>query len=193
MGAPTFSLLAVSLLVASPLAFAQTSTWKPDKAHSGVEFSVQHMGISKVRGHFDLSDGEVVWNDADITKSSVNIMIDVNSINTGVNPRDADLKSAAFFDVAKFPTATFKSTQITKNAGGLSIIGDLTVHGITKPVTLQVEGPTGPVNGMDKKPHVGFSATASVDRTAFDLGTKYPAAMIGNDIKLNIDLDLAKQ
>jgi polyisoprenoid-binding protein YceI len=184
--------LGVALLL-SPLSHAQTSTWTPDKAHSGVEFSILHLGISKVRGHFSLTGGEVTWNEADITKSKINITIDASSVDTNVAMRDADLKSDVFFDTAKFPTGTFSSTSISKTAGGLSIAGNLTLHGVTKPVTLQVEGPNGPVTGMDKKQHMGFSATTTVDRSAFGLGLKYPASVIGNDVKLMIDLDLAKQ
>jgi polyisoprenoid-binding protein YceI len=184
--------LGVALLFA-PLSQAQTSTWTPDKAHSGVDFSILHLNLTKVHGHFNLSGGEVIWDEADITKSKVNITIDLTSVDTNNAMRDGDLKSDTFFDTAKFPTGTFTSTSITKTAGGLSIAGDLTVHGITKPVTLQVEGPNGPVTGMDKKPHTGFSATTSLSRTDFGLGLKYPSTVIGNDVKLTIDLDLAKK
>jgi polyisoprenoid-binding protein YceI len=184
--------LGIALLLA-PLSYAQTSSWTPDTAHSAVDFSILHLGISKVRGHFVVSGGEVVWNDADITKSKVNIKIDTSSVDTGVAMRDADLKSDVFFDVARFPAGTFTSTSIKKTGAGLSIAGDLTIHGITKPVTLAVEAPTGPVTGMDKKQHMGFSATTTIDRTAFNLGLKYPSTVIGNDAKLTIDLDLAKQ
>jgi polyisoprenoid-binding protein YceI len=177
----------------SPLSHAQTSTWTPDKAHSGVDFSILHLNLSNVRGHFTLNSGEVIWDEADITKSKVNITIDLTSIDTNNSMRDGDLKSDAFFDTAKFPTGTFTSTSITKSAGGLNIAGNLTIHGITKPVTLQVEGPNGPVTGMDKKLHKGFSATATLDRTAFGLGLKYPSTIIGNDVKLTVDLDLAQQ
>jgi polyisoprenoid-binding protein YceI len=180
-------------LLLSPFAFAQTSTWTPDPAHSAVDFSILHLGISKVRGHFVVSGGEVVWNEADVTKSKVSITIDATSVDTGVGMRNDDLKSDSFFDVAKFPKGTFVSTAITKKGDGLTIAGNLTIHGITKPVTLQVEAPVGPVTGMDKKPHTGFSATTTIDRNAFNLGAKYPASVIGNDAKLTIDLDLAKQ
>lgn len=185
--------LALAATLFTPFVVGQTSTWHPDKAHSSVDFSVLHLSISKVRGHFDLAGGEVLWNQSDITKSSVTILIDLNSINTGVERRDADLKSDSFFDTAKTATATFKSTQITKTADGLSILGDLSLHGVSKPVTLRVEGPTGPVTGMDKKTHMGFSGTTTLDRSAFNLGTKYPTAVIGQQIPLTIDLDLAKE
>jgi len=185
--------LAVAALF-SPLAHAQTSTWKPDPAHSGVSFVATHLTISKVPGHFNLAGGEVDWNEADITKSKVSITIDAASVNTNNPMRDGDLKSDHFFDVAKYPTATFTSTSISKSSDGLVIAGDLTVHGITKPVTLQVTGPKGPVAGMDKKStHMGFSATTTVNRSAFNLGSMYPMMLIGDEIALTIDLDLAKQ
>ena len=186
------SALGVALLlpVLSP---AQTSTWKPDLAHSSVDFSILHLGISKVRGHFNVSGGEVVWDEKDISKSKVNITIATDSVDTQQSRRDADLKSEKFFETAKYPTGTFTSTSISKTGNGLVINGNLNLHGVTKPVTLQVEGPNGPVPGMDKKLHAGFSATTTLDRTAFNLGSTYPAAVVGNEVKLTIDLDLGKQ
>jgi polyisoprenoid-binding protein YceI len=182
-----------TLALAAPLALAQTSTWVPDKAHSSVDFSILHMSLSQVRGHFGNIGGSIVWNEGDITKSTVNVTIDVTTVDTGVAARDADLKSDHFFDVAKFPTATFVSTSVSKGGSGLTVSGNLTLHGVTKPVVLQVDGPKGPLPGMDKKQHAGFSATTTVKRTDFDIATKYPASMVGDDVNLTIDLDLAKQ
>ena len=182
-----------TLALAAPLALAQTSTWVPDKAHSSVDFSILHMSLSQVRGHFGNIGGKIVWNEGDITKSTVNVTIDVTTVDTGVAPRDADLKSDHFFDVAQFPTATFASTSVSKSGDGLTVAGNLTLHGVTKPVVLQVDGPRGPLPGMDKKPHAGFSATTTVKRTDFGIGTKYPPSMVGDDVKLTIDLDMAKQ
>ena len=187
------AILSGFLAIAAPLAFAQTTTWVPDKAHSEVDFSILHMSLSNVRGHFGNISGTVVRDAADITKSTVNITIDVTTVDTGVAARDNDLKSANFFDVAQFPTATFVSTSISKSASGLTVNGNLTLHGVTKPVTLQVQGPTGPVQGMDKKPHSGFSATTTIKRTDFGIATKYPTAVVGDDITLTIDLDVAQQ
>lgn len=187
------TLALVAALLLSPLAPAQTSTWKPDTAHSGVDFSILHLGISKVRGHFAVSGGDVTFDEKDITKSKVNITLDVKSVDTQNSMRDDDLKSDHFFDAVKFPTGMFTSTSIAKIKGGLTINGNLTVHGVTKPVVLTVDGPNGPVTGLDKKQHIGFSATTTVDRLAFGLAPSYPASVIGNDVKLTIDLDLAKQ
>jgi polyisoprenoid-binding protein YceI len=187
------ALLTGILTLAGPLALAQTSTWVPDKAHSEVDFSILHMSLSRVNGRFGNIGGAITWDEGDITKSTVNVTIDVTSIDTGVSGRDNDLKSANVFDAAQFPTATFVSTSVAKNGSGLTVNGNLTLHGVTKPVTLAVEGPTGPVPGMDHKPHAGFSATTTITRTAFGIAPKYPAAMIGDDVKLTIELDVAKQ
>jgi polyisoprenoid-binding protein YceI len=191
----TKRLLCLSGIIAmlTPLAMAQTSTWVPDKAHSDVDFSILHMSLAKVHGHFGNIGGSIVWNDADITKSTVSVTIDVTTVDTGVPGRDNDLKGANFFDVSQFPTATFVSTSVSKTANGLTVTGNLTLHGVTKPVTLTVEGPTGPINGMDHKPHAGFSATTTIKRTDFGIASKAPATMVGDDVALSIDLDLAKQ
>ena len=181
------------LFLSASLAIAQTSTWVPDKAHSGVDFSILHMGLSNVRGHFGNIGGTITLNDSDITKSAVDVTIDVSTVSTGVGQRDTDLKSPNFFDVAQFPTASFVSTGIAKNGNSLSVSGNLTLHGVTKPIVLKVEGPTGPVPGMDKKPHCGFSATTTISRTAFGIASKYPTAVVDDEVKLMIDLDVAKQ
>ena len=188
-----FSSFAATLALAAPLALAQTSTWAPDKAHSAVDFSILHLSLSNVRGHFGNIGGTIVMNESDITKSTVNVTIDVTTVDTGQPQRDADLKSPNFFDVAQFPTATFVSTSIAKKANGLTISGNLTVHGLTRPVVLQVEGPTGPLQGMDHKLHSGFSGTTTLSRAAFGIAPKYPPAIVGDEIKLTVDLDMARQ
>ena len=144
-------LFAGILCLSTSLAFGQTSTWVPDKAHSEVDFSILHLGLSRVHGHFGNVGGTIVLNESDITKSTVNVTIDVNTVDTGVAGRDTDLKGANFFDVAQFPTANFVSTGIAKSGSSLTVSGNLTLHGITKPVVLEVEGPTGPVQGMDNR------------------------------------------
>lgn len=190
----SFKLTLGALAMTVPLlAVAQTSTWTPDKAHSEVDFSILHMSLTKVHGRLGISGGQIVWNEADVTKSTVNMTIDTASVDTGVAPRDTDIKSSSLFDVAQFPTATFQSTSITKTASGLTVNGNLTLHGVTKPVVLQVEGPMGPVPGMDHKPHAGFSATTTISRASFGIGTKYPAAVLGDEVQLSIELDVVKQ
>jgi polyisoprenoid-binding protein YceI len=188
-----FALLLGTLALVAPFALAQTSTWVPDKAHSEVDFSILHMSLTQVRGRFGNIGGTVVMNESDLTKSTVNVTIDVTSVDTGVAARDNDLKSANFFDAAQFPSATFTSTSIAKSGSGLAISGNLTLHGVTKPVVLNADAPKGPVNGMDKKPHYGFSATTTLKRSDFGIASKVPTAIVGDDVTLTIDLDVAKQ
>ena len=151
-----FALITGILALAAPLALAQTSTWKSDPAHSEVDFTILHLAVSHVHGRFGHVDATIAYNAADITKSTVTATIDVTSVDTGTAPRDAHLKTDAFFDVAKFPTATFTSTSVVKNGSKLTVSGNFTVHGVTKPVVLDVDGPATPVeNGMDHKLHSG--------------------------------------
>jgi len=188
------ALLTGILALAAPLALAQTSTWKSDPAHSEVDFSIKHMSVSNVHGRFGKVAATIVLNEADITKSTVTATIDVGTVDTGEDARNTHLKTPDFFDVANLPTATFTSTSVVKKAGGLTVYGNLTLHGVTKPVTLDVEGPSGPFESpMDHKPHSGFSATTTISRTAFGIGTKFPAAIVGDDVKLTIELEVVKQ
>jgi polyisoprenoid-binding protein YceI len=188
-----FSVLAFSLTILISTAGAQTSTWVPDKAHCEVDFSVLHMSLSNVHGRFGNIGGAVVLDESDLARSSVDVTIDLNSVDTGVGARDSVLKSSSFFDVDQFPTATFVSTSVAKTSGGLTVNGNLTLHGVTKAVVLWVEGPNGPIMSMDHKPHSGFSATGSISRSAFGIASGYPTAVVGDDIKLTIDLDVIKQ
>jgi polyisoprenoid-binding protein YceI len=186
--------IAVALLgLAAPLAFAQTSTWNLDPAHSEVDFTVKHMNLSNVHGRIGIAKGAITLNEADITKSSVSVTIDMSTVDTGVSMRDNDLKGANYFDAAQFPTASFTSTSVSGTAGHLTVTGDLTLHGVTKPVTLDVEGPGGPINGMGNKQHEGYSATATVNRKDFGVGAKTGNGMVSDEVKLVIELDAAKQ
>jgi polyisoprenoid-binding protein YceI len=187
------TLVGVVLAAAAPLAMAQTSTWKTDPNHSEVDFTVKHLGITNVHGRFGKVDATLVWNEADPAKSTVQATIDVTGVDTGVPPRDNDLKSDHFFNVAQYPTATFVSTSVEKTASGLAVHGNLTLKDVTKPVVLTVEGPAGPVNGMGKKVHMGFAATTTVKRTDFGIAAAMPSAMVSDDVQLEIDLDFAKQ
>jgi polyisoprenoid-binding protein YceI len=191
------AILSGILALAAPLALAQTSAWSTDTAHSAVVFSIRHGGVSNVHGHFGGVKGTLVFNDTDITKSTVTVTIDTTTVDTGDPTRDAHLKTAAFFDVAKFPTAAFTSSGIVKNGNKLTVNGNLTLHGVTLPVSLDVEGPSTPVEGaMDRKPHSGFTATATLSRTAYGIGNGLPAAvaaMVGDEVKLTIELEIIKQ
>jgi polyisoprenoid-binding protein YceI len=176
------------------MALAQYSTWAADPAHSEVDFSIRHGGVSNVHGRFGSVAATLVYNEADVTKSTVTATIDVSTVDTGVSPRDSDLKSDSFLEVAKFPTATFTSTNVAKNGSKLTVAGNFTLHGVTKPVVLDVEGPSTPAeNAMDHKLHSGFSATTTLSRTAYGIGTKFPSSLVGDDVKLIIELEIVKQ
>jgi polyisoprenoid-binding protein YceI len=181
------------LALAAPMAMAQTSAWATDPNHSEVDFTIRHGGVSNVHGRFGGVKGTLVYNEADITKATVTVTIDTTTVDTGVEPRDTHLKSPAFFDVANFPTAAFTSSGVVKNGNRLTVNGNLTLHGVTKPVVLDVEGPSTPVEGMDHKAHSGFSATTTISRTAFGIGTSFPAVMVGDEVKLTIELEIIKQ
>jgi polyisoprenoid-binding protein YceI len=181
------------LALAAPLALAQTSTWTSDPNHSEVDFSITHLAVSNVHGRFGHVNATIAYNEADVTKSTVNATIDVSGVDTGEDARNNHLKSPDFFDVATNPTATFTSTSVTKSGTGLTINGNLTLHGVTKPVVLNADGPRGPAPGMDHKPHAGFSATTTIKRADFGIGPKFPAAVVGDDVKLDIELEVVKQ
>jgi len=187
------ALLAGILALFAPLALAQTSTWVSDPNHSEVDFGITHMSVSKVHGRFGAVNATIVYNEADVTKSTVTATIGVDTVDTGVDARNNDLKSAHFFDVASMPTATFTSTSVTKNGTKLAVAGNLTLHGITKPVVLDVEGPTQSVSDPKGKMHAGFSATTTLDRTAFNIGSQVPGAMLGDTVSLDIELEVVKQ
>src|SRR6266849_3537852 len=122
---------------------ARTQTWQIDPMHSAAQFSVRHLGISTVRGQFEKLTGSVTYDPAAPDKTSISATIDANSVNTRVDMRDNDLRSPNFLDVAKYPTITFKSKRIDHSSpGALRVIGDLTIHGVTKEVILDVDGPT---------------------------------------------------
>ena len=182
------------LALAAPLAVAQTSAWATDPAHSEVDFSIRHGGVSNVHGRIGGVAGTLVYNEADVTKSTVTVTIDISTLDTGVPARDTHLKSDAFFDVAKFPIAAFTSSGVVKNGSKLTVNGNLTLHGVTKPVVLDVEGPSTPVEGaMDHKPHSGFSATTTINRKDYGIGPNFPSAMVGDEVKLTIEMEIVKQ
>jgi polyisoprenoid-binding protein YceI len=188
-----FALALGVLGLATSLAGAQASSWAVDPAHSEVDFSIKHLGLTNVRGHFSNIKGTLLYDEAQVSKSSVNVTIDVTTVDTANSARDGVLKSDSFFDVAKSPTATFVSTSVTQNGSHLMVNGNLTLHGVTKPVTLDVSTATTAISPMDHKPHAGFEATVTIKRTDFNIGSSTPTAIVGDDVSLTIDLEAAKQ
>jgi polyisoprenoid-binding protein YceI len=186
----TVMAFAVVGLFAQPM-LAQTASWQIDPAHANAQFSVSHLGISKVQGEFTNVTGTVQLDEKDVTKSVVNATIDVSTVYTRNEGRDKDLKES-FFEVAKFPTMTFVSKSITRGADGkLQMTGDLTLHGITKSVTFAVDGPSEAIKDPWGNQRRGASATTTIHRSDFGI-TKY-AAMIGDDVAINLDMEFVKK
>ncbi len=189
--------LASAVVLASVTALAQTATWNIDPAHSTAQFTVRHLGISNVTGSFTKVTGSVVLNDKDITQSLVSASIDVNSVDTRVEARDKDLKSDHFFDVEKYPTIEFKSKKITSSGGKLQVIGDLTIHGTTHEVPLDVDGPTPEISDPWGNARRGISATTTINRKDFNLlynnVLKTGEAAVGDTVKIQIDAEIVKK
>ena len=176
---------------------AQATQWKIDPMHSEADFAIKHMAISTVHGSFHGISGEITLDPANVAKASVEATIPVDTVDTGVAPRDNDLKSPRFFDAAQFPTMTFKSTGVHKAGDHYDVAGNLTLHGVTKPVVLKLEELGKEETGMDKKSvHRGFTATTTINRQDFGLtfnGTLSSGdAVLGDEVKIEIDIDAAK-
>ena len=184
-------------LFTSLSALAQTSNWNIDPAHSTAQFTVRHLAISNVTGSFTKVTGSVVLNEKDITQSQVSASIDVNSVDTRVEMRDKDLKSPNFFDVEKYPTIEFKSNRIIGSGGKLQVIGDLTIHGTTREVTLDVDGPTPEMTDPWGNSRRGISATTTINRKDFNLVynnlLKTGEAVVGDNVKIQIDAEIVKK
>ena len=142
---------AVALVLGTGVMSAQATQWKIDPMHSEADFAIKHMAISTVHGSFHGLSGVITFDPANVAKSSVEATIPVDTVDTGVAPRDTDLKSPRFFDATQFPTMTFKSTSVRKAGDHYDVAGDLTLHGVTKPVVLKLEEPGKEEIGMDKK------------------------------------------
>lgn len=187
------SLLAAALFALVPFSQAQTSTWTIDPAHSGADFQVKHLAVSTVRGSITGVKGTVILDEKNFENSSVTATLDATTVNTSNDRRNAHIKGPDFFDVEKFPTLTFKSTKITTSNGKHQITGDLTLAGVTKSVTLDVDGPAPPQKGQRGGLVSGFSATGMIKRTDFNFGQKTPAsAAISDEVKFTIDVEIDK-
>jgi polyisoprenoid-binding protein YceI len=181
-----------ALLLTGVSAFAQSSTWTIDPNHSQVNFAIKHLQVSTVRGSISGITGNVNWDDKDPSKSSVEATINTTTLTTNNEKRDGHLKSPDFFNVEKFPTMTFKSTAVTGAPGKLQVVGDLTLAGVTKSVTLDVDGPTPPQKGMGGKLVTGFSATGKLKRSDFNFGSKFGEPMLGDEVQFTIDVEAGK-
>ncbi len=179
-----------AIVFASSL-FAQSETWKLDPPHSAAQFSVRHMGISTVRGTFTKVNGTVQYDPADPTKTTLDVTIDAASVDSRNDMRDNDLRSDHFLDVAKYPTLTFKSKRVEPTGTGkYKVTGDLTIHGVTKEVVLDVEGPTGPIKDPRGNLHMGASATTTIKRT--DFGINGAPGMVGDEVQIALDVEMVR-
>ena len=192
----TTRIAALALAIAPALAFGQTATWNVDPSHSRAGFSVKHLVISDVKGEFDKLSGKAQVDETDLSKSSVEVTIEAASISTRDEKRDAHLKSADFFDVAKFPTITFKSTKVEAGKdGALTVTGDLTMHGVTKPVTLEgalTKAITDPWGNSRR----GASFSGKLDRKAWGISwgkVTDVGAVVGDEVKLDIQAEIVKE
>lgn len=185
-----------ALVLASPsLAFA--AEFVIDSAHSAANFSVKHMMVSNVRGAFSKVTGSANIDEKDITKSTVEAVIDATTVNTNEPKRDEHLRSADFFDTAKYPTITFKSTKVEKAGQNLKVTGDLTLHGVTKPVVLDVEGFTSEAKDPWGNIKRGGTATTKINRKDFGLGwnsvLETGGVAVGEEVAITLDLELNKK
>jgi polyisoprenoid-binding protein YceI len=171
--------LALALVVA--VAPAAADVWQIDPAHSSAQFSVTHLMISTVRGEFGKMSGTIEYDGKDASSIQVDATIDATSINTHDEKRDGHLKSPDFFDVAKYPTLTFKSKKVVPGTGGaFQLVGDLTMHGVTKEVTLDATAPSKVIKGMRGESRVAASATTKINRQ--DFGVKWNAPLEGGGV-----------
>ncbi len=184
----------VWLLLSSNVLFA--AEYKIDSAHSAAEFSVRHMMVSNVRGQFSKVSGTITYDAANLGASKVDAVIDTATVDTREPKRDAHLKSPDFLDVEKYPAMTFKSSRLERSGDHLLIKGDLTIRGVTKPVTLTVDGPSPEIKDPYGNLRFGASATTHISRKEW--GLVWNAAMesggvvVGDDVTITLDIEATK-
>jgi len=190
-------LLAVAAVTLGMVAPAAGQTWVIDPNHSAASFAVRHMSVSIIRGEFQKMTGSVEFDGKDITKALVSVEIDAASINTRAAKRDAHLRNPDFFDVDKFPTITFTSKRIEPaGPGKFRMIGDLTMHGVTKEIVLNGEGPSKPFLNPNGTVYSGATATGTINRRDFGInyGKIFDGAIeIADEIQLTLDVELRRK
>jgi polyisoprenoid-binding protein YceI len=184
-----FLLSLIASLLFAATAAAQAGTWQIDPNHTAAQFSVRHLAVSTVRGAFTKVKGSATYDPSDPSKLSLDATIEAASVDTRVDMRDNDLRSPNFLDVQKFPTITFHSRQAkSAGPGKLELTGDLTIHGVTKEVVLDVDGPTAAVKDPWGNQRIGASATTKINRK--DFGVNGAPGVVGDDISITIDTEL---
>ena len=186
-------ILIFAAVVFTTTVFSQ-NVWKSDKNHSQLKFDITHLGVSTVSGAFTDFEASVTATKADFSDAVFQLTAKAESINTGIEPRNNHLKSADFFDVTTYPSLSFKSTGIKPAEKGKYILtGDLTMHGITKPVTMELLYRGTVTNPMSKKEVTGFRATGKINRADFGIGPKFPAASVSEEVTITADGEFGKQ
>lgn len=183
--------LAATLMSAA--AFAQT-TWNVDKAHSKLQFTITHMAVSDVDGSFKDFTATIVAAKPDFSDAKISLTANTASVSTDNDQRDGHLKSADFFDVATYPTLSFTSTKVvpTGKANHYTLTGSLTLHGVTKPITLELWYRGTVTNPMSKADDAGFQVTGTIKRADFNLGTKYGSPMLSDEVEIKANGEFAK-
>jgi len=185
-------LFVVALFLQASL-FAQTTTWKNDKMHSKLTFTATHLLISDVDGLFKNFEATITTSKPDFSDAIFELSADVSSINTEVEMRDNDLKSANYFNAATYPTITFKSTSIKPNGQNkYKLTGNLTIHGVTKSVTMDLWYRGTTENPMSKQQDAGFKLTGTLKRSDFNIGSNTPSAIVGDEIEIKADGEFGK-
>jgi len=180
------------IIIAATLLFPVSSmadSYTIDPSHTFPNFTINHLGFSTLHGRFDKTSGTLTMDKAKGT-GSVDITIDVASVSTGFKKRDDHLRSPDFFNAVEFPTITFKSTKVTFNGDGATVVGDLTMKGVTKSVSLAVDSINCGMHPFSKKPVCGFNATTTLKRS--DFGIKYALPAVGDEVALSIEVEAAK-
>jgi polyisoprenoid-binding protein YceI len=190
-------LVAFATLAWPVAAAAQNATWTIDSGHSAASFSVRHMVIANVRGEFGGPVGTASFDPSDLSTLRIDATIDARTINTRNADRDKDLRSDLFFDVAKYPRITFKSRSVIVAAPGkLNVAGDLTIRGVTKPVTLAVDGPTAEIKDIWGGQRIGATATTTIDRRDFGLVynrvLEAGGAVVGDQVAISLEIELTR-
>jgi polyisoprenoid-binding protein YceI len=184
------------ILAAAPAAWAQ-AVYEIDASHSSAQFSVRHMMVSNTKGEFTKISGTIEYDPKNIAASKVEATIDVASVNTRDAKRDDHLRSADFFDVAKYPTMTFRSKQVWREAGKLKVKGDLTLHGVTREVVLDVDGPTPEVKDPWGSSRIGASATTKISRKDFGItwnkSLDTGGVVVGDEVQITIDVEAVRK
>jgi len=189
------SLFILVILIAANFSFAQTTTWKNDPWHSKLTFTVTHQGFSSIFGLFQKFEASITSSKSDFSDAAFTLTADVASVNTEVKMRDDDLRSANFFDVTKYPNMTFKSTSISNTTGmkdRFKITGDLTIHGVTKTITMDLWFRGTREDAMSKKTKAGFQLKGMINRADFGVGPADPFD-IRTDVMITADGEFFKQ